>query len=118
MALRLPQSYYETLAADYAARRDRLYRALVAAGFDAYLPRGAYYIMTDIGRFGFPDDVAFATYLVREVGVAVVPGSSFYHDPRKGRTQVRFCFCKTDETLDLAARRLMTLGERLLSAGA
>lgn len=116
VALRLPPSYYETLAADYAARRDRLYRALVAAGFDAYLPRGAYYIMADISRFGFPDDIAFSTYLVREVGVAVVPGSSFYHDPQKGRTQVRFCFCKTDETLDLAARRLMTLRERALSA--
>ena len=116
VALRLPQSYYAKLAADYAARRDRLFWALVAAGFEAYLPRGAYYIMTDISRFGFPDDVAFAAYLIREVGVAVVPGSSFYHDPRKGRTQVRFCFCKTDETLDLAARRLMTLRERVPSA--
>jgi aspartate/methionine/tyrosine aminotransferase len=116
VALRLPRSYYAKLAADYAARRDRLYRALVRAGFHAYLPRGAYYIMTDISRFGFPDDVTFATYLVREIGVAVVPGSSFYHDPQKGRQQVRFCFSKTDETLDLAAERLMTLWQRLPSS--
>jgi aminotransferase len=111
VALRLPRSYYERLAAEYAARRDRLLRALEAAGFGVYKPRGAYYIMTDISRFGFADDVSFAQYLVREIGVAVVPGSSFYERPEKGRQQVRFCFCKTEATLDAAAERLLRLRE-------
>jgi len=112
VALRLPRSYYERLAAEYAARRARLLRALEEAGFGVYKPRGAYYIMTDISRFGFEDDVAFAHYLVREIGVAVVPGSSFYENPEKGRQQVRFCFCKTEATLDAAAERLLRLRER------
>ncbi|MCS6816038.1 MAG: aminotransferase class I/II-fold pyridoxal phosphate-dependent enzyme [Blastocatellia bacterium] len=112
VALRLPRSYYERLAAEYAARRDQLLRTLEAAGFGVYKPRGAYYVMTDISRFGFEDDVAFAHYLVREIGVAVVPGSSFYENPEKGRQQVRFCFCKTEATLDAAAERLLRLRER------
>ena len=62
--------------------------------------------MTDIGGFGFATDVEFARYLVTEVGVAVVPGSSFYHDPALGRTKVRFTFCKRDETIQEAGRRL------------
>ncbi len=112
VALRLPRSYYEQLAAEYAARRDKLLGALKAAGFGVYVPRGAYYIMTDISRFGFEDDVAFAHYLVREIGVAVVPGSSFYENPGKGRQQVRFCFCKTEATLEAAAERLLRLRTR------
>jgi aminotransferase len=62
--------------------------------------------MTDISAFKFPNDVEFARYLVRDVGVAVVPGSSFYRDPAMGAQQVRFAFCKTDATLDEAVRRL------------
>jgi len=112
VALRLPRSYYEQLAAEYAARRDKLLGALKAAGFGVYVPRGAYYIMTDISRFGFEDDVAFAHYLVREIGVAVVPGSSFYENPEKGRQQVRFCFCKTEATLEAARERLLRLRTR------
>jgi len=111
-ALALPQIYYRKLAEDYRARRDRLLPALRQAGFEAYTPRGAYYIMTDIGRFGFPDDVAFATHLVRDIGVAVVPGSSFYNDARDGARQVRFAFCKRPGTLDEAAARLMKLRAR------
>ncbi len=108
-ACAVPDEYYQRLAADYRARRDRLLPQLEAAGFLCYPPDGAYYVMTDIGRFGFAHDVEFAEYLVREVGVAVVPGSSFYHDPADGRRQVRFTFCKTDETLDEAGRRLARL---------
>jgi len=63
-------------------------------------------VMTDISSFGFRDDVAFTQYLVKEIGVAAVPGSSFYNNPRDGAQQVRFAFCKRDETLDEAARRL------------
>jgi aminotransferase len=65
--------------------------------------------MTDISAFGFQDDVAFARHLVTEVGVAAVPGSSFYRDPASGRTRLRFCFCKKDETLAEAERRLARL---------
>src|SRR4029077_16977658 len=108
-ALSLPASYYANLAAGYRKRRDRLVPALEEAGFQCFLPRGAYYVMTDISGFGFSDDLAFTRYLVSEIGVAAVPGSSFYRDPRDGAHQVRFAFCKRDETLDEAARRLKRL---------
>ena len=108
-ALSLPEDYYRRLAAEYQGRRDRMLSALTAAGFKCYKPRGAYYVITDISGFGFPDDVQFARHLVSEIGVAVVPGSSFYRDPAPGRQQVRFCFSKTDATLDEAGRRLARL---------
>jgi aminotransferase len=108
-ALRLPESYYAQLAAGYRARRDLLLEILERVGFRCYKPQGAYYVMTDIAGFGFPDDIAFARYLVSEIGVAVVPGSSFYSHPADGRQQVRFAFCKTRETLAEAARRLKKL---------
>ena len=109
VALGLPASYYEGLAEGYRARRDRLMPALVEAGFRCFRPRGAYYVMTDISGFGFADDLAFARHLVKEVGVAAVPGSSFYRDSRDGAQQVRFAFCKRNETLDAAAERLRKL---------
>ena len=105
-ALGLPESYYQNLAEGYRKRRDRLIPALEEAGFRCFKPRGAYYVMTDISAFGFPDDLAFTKYLVSKIGVAAVPGSSFYRNPRDGAQQVRFAFCKRDETLDEAARRL------------
>jgi aspartate/methionine/tyrosine aminotransferase len=113
MALRLPQSYYDKLANDYLGRRDRLIGILETAGFTVFKPRGAYYIMTDISRFGYPDDLAFAKYLVEKIGVAVVPGSSFYNDPRDGAKQVRFTFCKKEATLAAAEQRLARLPEQL-----
>ena len=108
-ALSLPPTYYTNLAEGYRKRRDRLVPALEEAGFRCFLPRGAYYVMTDISAIGFTDDLAFTKYLVSEIGVAAVPGSSFYRDPRDGARQVRFAFCKRDETLDEAARRLRKL---------
>jgi aminotransferase len=111
-ALGLPRAYYENLANGYKARRDRLMPALTEAGFRCFRPRGAYYVMTDISAFGFADDVEFTKYLVKEIGVAAVPGSSFYNDPRDGAKQVRFAFCKKDATLDEAARRLSKLRNR------
>ena len=108
-ALELPSSYYQKLAEGYRARRDRLMPVLEEVGFRCFRPRGAYYVMTDIGKFNYRDDVAFATFLVKEIGVAVVPGSSFYRNPKDGARQVRFAFCKRDETLDEAARRLRKL---------
>ena len=83
VACALPDEYYQRLAADYRARRDRLLPHLEAAGFLCYPPEGAYYVMTDIGRFGFSSDVEFADYLMREIGIAVVPGSQLL--PRPGR---------------------------------
>jgi aspartate/methionine/tyrosine aminotransferase len=108
-ALSLPASYYENLANGYRARRDRLIPALEEAGFKCFRPRGAYYVMTDISGFGFENDLEFAKYLVKEIGVALVPGSSFYRNPKDGAQQVRFAFCKKDETLDEAAKRLTKL---------
>ena len=108
-ALGLPEDYYRKLAADYLARRDRMLAVLEGAGFGCYKPRGAYYIMTDISSFGFANDIEFAEYLIKSIGVAVVPGSSFYSDPASGRQQVRFAFCKTNATLDEAAKRLSKL---------
>ena len=108
-ALSLPAEYYAKLAEGYCVRRDHLIPALEAAGFKCFPPRGAYYVMTDISAFGFDDDVSFTKYLVKEVGVAAVPGSSFYRDARDGARQVRFAFCKKLETLDAAAKRLEKL---------
>jgi aminotransferase len=108
-ALSLPSSYYQSLATAYGVRRDRLMPALEDAGFRCFRPRGAYYVMTDISAFGFSDDVEFTKYLVKEIGIAAVPGSSFYHHPRDGAKQVRFTFCKKAETLDEAGRRLKRL---------
>lgn len=108
-ALRLPDSYYQKLCADYQARRDRMMAGLEQAGFRCFHPHGAYYIMADISGFGFPNDVEFARHLVQEIGVGVVPGSSFYRDPACGAQQVRFCYCKKDATLDEALRRLEKL---------
>ena len=112
-ALSLPQEYYATLQTDYRARRDLLLPTLEAAGFKTFVPDGAYYIMTDITAFGFSDDVEFTKHLIREIGVACVPGSSFYSEPSLGHQQVRFCFCKKDETLFAAAERLSKLKSRL-----
>ncbi len=111
-ALSLPAEYYAKLAEGYRVRRDHLMPALTVAGFKCFRPRGAYYVMTDISAFGFADDVSFTQYLVKDIGVAAVPGSSFYRDPRDGARQVRFAFCKKPETLDAAAEKLGKLRAR------
>ena len=111
-ALSLPATYYRDLAEKYRTRRDHLIPALEKAGFRCYRPRGAYYVMTDISSFGFANDVEFARYLVKEVGIACVPGSSFYKHPKDGSQQVRFAFCKKPETLDAAAERLHKLRQK------
>ncbi len=108
-ALSLPAEYYDRLQSEYRARRDLLLPVLQNAGYKTFVPDGAYYIMTDISNFGFANDVEFTRHLIREVGVACVPGSSFYSSSSLGDQQVRFCFCKKDETLRSAAERLTKL---------
>ena len=112
-ALGFPDSYYVRLRERYQARRDLLFSQVEAAGFVAWKPRGAYYILTDAAHFmkqhGCEDDTAFAMFLVKEIGVATVPGSSFYAHPGLGRTKIRFCFPKTDDMLIEAGRRLQKL---------
>jgi aminotransferase len=104
--LALGRPYFDTLGGEYRARRDILMPALVSAGFSPWLPEGAYYILCDITPFGFDDDTAFARWLVEKVGVAGVPGSSFYSRPELGRHLIRFTFCKTGDVLSAAAERL------------
>ena len=112
-ALRLPEPYYVYLRESYQARRDLLWRYIESAGFVAWKPQGAYYILTDVAHFmkqvGVEDDTAFAMYLIKEIGVATVPGSSFYAHRELGRTKIRFCFPKTDDMLQDAGERLQKL---------
>jgi len=115
-ALALPDAYYARLREDYQARRDLLLGYVEKAGFVAWKPRGAYYILTEaahfLERYGVPDDIAFAMWLIKNVGVATVPGSSFYAHSELGRTKIRFCFPKTDAVLRDAGERLLRLQDR------
>ncbi|MBI4850938.1 MAG: aminotransferase class I/II-fold pyridoxal phosphate-dependent enzyme [Acidobacteria bacterium] len=113
MAMTLPQSYYDKLASEYQKRRDLLVEVLISSGFRVFIPKGAYYVITDISDFGFQNDLEFTHWLVKDVGVAVVPGSSFYIDSQAGSQQVRFAFCKRDETLLAAKERLLKIREHL-----
>jgi aspartate/methionine/tyrosine aminotransferase len=106
VALALPDSYYQQLAASYRERRDVLVGALDEAGFRTYVPFGAYYVMTDVSSLTDEDDVSFALRLTASPGVATVPGSSFYSRPELGRTKIRFAFPKRLATLRDAAARL------------
>jgi aspartate/methionine/tyrosine aminotransferase len=111
-ALRFPRTYYAELAAMYQRKRDTLLAILEEAGFRCLVPSGAYYIMCDASPFGYDDDYAFTMYLIKEVGVAPVPGSSFFHDPASGRRFVRFAFPKREETFDDVRARLERLRAR------
>jgi len=112
-AMRFPDSYYDQLRVEYLERRDFLMKGLEDSGFRCYKPYGAYYIMTDITEFGFADDTTFAHALVKDVGVAAVPGSSFYSNPRNGYRKIRFGFPKKMQTLQNAVELLKTARERL-----
>jgi aminotransferase len=105
-ALGLPDTYYATIAKEYAERRDVMLRVLEETGFVADPPEGAYYVMANAAQLGFTDDTAAARHLVEEVGVAAVPGSSFFSRPELGRELLRFAFCKKIETLEAAGERL------------
>jgi aspartate/methionine/tyrosine aminotransferase len=113
VALGFPDAYYADLIAGYRRRRDVLVPALRNAGFRVHEPAGAYYVMTDVADVaGGEDDVTFAMRLIREPGVAAVPGSSFFSRPDLGRTKLRFAFPKRIETLEAACDRLSRLAVR------
>jgi aminotransferase len=112
-ALRLPDEYYINLAKHYQERRDRVMKMLTEAGLKPMLPKGAYYIMCDIGSWGYPNDIEFSRFLVKDVGVACVPGSSFFRDPKSGKDIIRFTFCKKDETLAAAEERLKQIRSKV-----
>jgi aminotransferase len=109
-AMSLPDSYYKKLCGEYRDRRDFLLEGLDRVGFKSVKPRGAYYVMSDFSPFKFDgDDQAFARYLIEKVGVAGVPGSSFFNNPDDGKTLIRWCFPKKMETLREFVKRIEKL---------
>jgi len=118
VALSLPDSYYERLRVEYQKRRDLVSRYLEQSGFRCYRPLGAYYIMSDISDFGFVDDLSFIRHMIENIGVAAVPGSSFFSDSNAGTTLIRFCFCKKYETLEKAGDRLRQIQSNPVGAPA
>jgi aminotransferase len=113
-AFDLPPSYYTNMQADYTIKRDMTADACRAAGMEPYVPQGAYYMLADVRRLGFKDDLEAARLILERAGVAVIPGSSFYADPADGRNQVRLCYAKKMQDLEEACRRI----RRLKPAGA
>jgi aminotransferase len=113
VGLAFDASYYNELSLRYRERRDLLCGALAEAGFTFTVPEGAYYVLAGFSALSGGDDVTFARWLAADVGVATVPGSSFYHKRALGRGLVRFAFCKKHETLEAAAERLLTLGAKV-----
>jgi aminotransferase len=112
--LELPDNYYHKLQAIYAEKRDVFLKYLDQAGLTYTKPQGAYYVMVNISEFGWADDAAFSEWLAREVGVAAVPGSSFFHEPVKHL--IRFHFAKQTKTLQAAGERLLKLREKARKA--
>jgi aminotransferase len=108
-AMALPNTYYDRLREDYRRRRDIFLPYLTEAGFSFHAPEGAYYVMTETTGLGSPDDTEFVRWMIREIGVSAVPGSSFYSPRERGRGKVRFMFAKRDETLHQAGERLLKL---------
>jgi len=105
-ALAMPGTYYREMASAYQKRRDILLAGLREAGFRCATPQGAYYIMADVKGLGPVAPTEFTRYLVEQVGIAVVPGASFFHEPERGNDYVRFCFCKKESTLQAAVDKL------------
>jgi aspartate/methionine/tyrosine aminotransferase len=110
-ALELPDSYYKELQALYTKKRATFLQYLDQAGLEYSKPQGAYYVMVDISAFGWKSDVAFCEWMAREVGVAAVPGSSFFHEPVNNL--IRLHFAKRSETLAAAGERLLTLRSKV-----
>ncbi|MFO0812706.1 MAG: aminotransferase class I/II-fold pyridoxal phosphate-dependent enzyme [Gemmatales bacterium] len=109
VALNMSDAYYTKIRNDYLRRRELFLPYLRDAGFTFDTPEGAYYVMTDISKLGGTNDVEFVRQMIETVGVAGVPGSSFYSPKQLGQTKVRFMFAKKDETLHAAGERLLKL---------
>ena len=105
-ALALPDSFYSEFARDYRSRRDRLVAGLKDVGFEVLTPDGTYFVCVDIRKLGFDNDRELCRLLPEKVGVAAIPNSAFYLDPKRGQHLVRFAFCKTDAVLDEGIARL------------
>jgi aminotransferase len=109
VAMSLGQDYYQQLHDEYLEKRDLLLKILDEAAIPYFKPGGAYYVFSDISKFGFANDIAFTEHLVKDIGVAVVPGSSFFGNKDDGKNFVRFCFSRKNETLLAARERLIRL---------
>lgn len=112
-ALDLPDTYFSGLSLQYDTRRNQTLTMLRSAGFTCSVPGGAYCVMADAANLGITDDRAFAEWMIEKAGIAGVPGSSFYHRAEDGRSQIRFCFCKKEETLRAAGTRLAEISRLL-----
>ena len=108
-ALRLGDEYFDDFVAGYASRRERLTSGLVDVGFEVFKPAGTYFVTADVAPLGFDDGFEFCRAMPAKIGVAAVPNAAFYVDPRRGKSLVRFGFCKTDESLDEGIARLQAL---------
>lgn len=108
-ALEFGDEYYDELRTEYNRRRELLLTSLQKVGFRCFRPQGAYYIMADFSPLSKLSDFEFARYLIEHVGVAAVPGSSFYADKELGSSKIRFTFSKSDATIIEATRRLTAL---------
>jgi aspartate/methionine/tyrosine aminotransferase len=113
IGMALGPDYYEDLAREYLERRDLLIPALRDAGFSCVTPEGSYYVLADFSNLSDLTDVPFAMWLAEEIGIATVPGSTFYHDPEIAKRYTRFAFCKKLETLERAGERLAALSARV-----
>jgi aminotransferase len=105
-ALNLPEVYYQDLRDSYERRRRLITKSLSEIGFSFFNPEGAYYVLADFSKLSHKSDTEFANWLVSQVLVAVVPGSSFYSRGNLGKRRVRFSFSKKEETLREAVARL------------
>ncbi len=108
-AMKLSPNYYEELSKLYHDKRDKILQILDKVSIPYFIPKGAYYVFADISKFGYKTDIEFTKYLIQEIGIAVVPGSSFFSKPENGKSFIRFCFSKNPETLDAASERLLKL---------
>lgn len=116
-ALTMPADYYAAMSASYQARRDRITPILNEVGFACYPSQGAFYAMVDIRGFGYATDMAFVRYLIKEIGVALAPGSSFFANPADGYGLVRLSFARSDQTIQAAEQRLAALKTESLKRG-
>jgi aspartate/methionine/tyrosine aminotransferase len=107
VALKLPDEYYHEMQQDYTRKRDLFLSYLDRAGLNYSRPQGAYYVMVDCSGFDISDDVAFCHWMAKEIGVAAVPGSSFFHEPVNHL--IRLHFARDEEILKAAGERLQRL---------